>query len=149
MSSLAVILALAWVQAPAGPPPALQAVLERARPGDTVRVAAGVHAGGLVIDRPLVLLGEPGAVLDGGGRGTAVLVTADSVTLRGLTIRGGGGSLTDDEAAVKLVRCTGCVVEGNRIERSLHGIYLQDSRGVTVRGNAIEGDASQIGRAHV
>jgi nitrous oxidase accessory protein len=142
MSSLAVILALAWVQAPAPPRPSLQAALERARPGDTVRVGAGVHAASLVIDRPVVLLGEGGAVLDGGARGTAVLVTADSVTLRGFTIRGGGRSLSDDEAAVKLVRCTGCVIEGNRIERSLHGIYLQESCGVTVRGNAIEGDAS-------
>lgn len=113
-----------------------------ARPGDTVRVAAGVHRGALVVDRSVVLVAEPGAVLDAGGEGTAVTLAADSVVLRGFGIRESGRSLDADDAAVRVVECRGCRVVGNRVERSLHGIYLVRSHAVAVADNRIEGDAA-------
>jgi nitrous oxidase accessory protein len=116
------------------------AALAAARPGDTVRVAAGVYLGGLVVDRSVVLLGERGAVLDGEGRGTVVMVAADSVVLRGFVIRESGRSLDRDEAAVKVVRSAGSMVLENRIEDALHGIYLLEARGTVVAGNEIVGD---------
>jgi nitrous oxidase accessory protein len=116
------------------------AALEAARAGDTVRVAAGVYRGGLVVDRSVVLLGERGAVLDGEGRGTVVTVAADSVVLRGFVIRESGRSLDRDEAAVKVVRSVGTRVLENRIEEALHGIYLLEARGTVVAGNEIVGD---------
>lgn len=122
-----------------GDQPSLVRTLEVAGIGDTIRLAPGVHAGPIRIDRPLVLIGEPGAVLDGGGRGTTVTVEADSVEIRGLTLRGSGRSLDHDEAAVKLVRCSGCRVIDNRIERPLHGVYLLEASDVVVRGNVILG----------
>jgi nitrous oxidase accessory protein len=90
----------------------------------------------------VVLIGEPGAVLDGEGKGTVVTVDADSVEIRGFRLRHAGRSLTDDQAAVKLLRCIGCRVVGNRITEPLHGIYLLESADVEVIGNRIEGDAS-------
>lgn len=120
--------------------PTPAAALAVARPGDTIRVSAGVYRGALVVDRPVVLEGESGAVLDGGGEGTVVTLAADSVELRGFVIRNGGRSLDRDEAAVKLERCTGCAVVGNRIEDSAHGIYLLESRGATIAKNTITGD---------
>ena len=109
--------------------------------GDTIRVAAGIYTGALEVDRPVVLVGEPGAVLDGGGRGTVVTIVADSVELRGFRIRGSGRSLDHDEAAVKVVRCSGCRVIGNHISESLHGVYLLESNGTLVAGNVILGDS--------
>lgn len=111
-----------------------------ARAGDTIRVMAGTYAGPLVIDRRLTLLGAPGAVLDGRGRGTVVSVDADSVEIRGLTVRRSGLSLNKDEAAIKLLRCTGCVVSGNTIESSLHGVYVLSSHDVLISDNRITGD---------
>lgn len=115
--------------------------VDAAAAGDTVRVAAGIHVGRVVVDRPLVLLGEPGAVLDGGGRGTVVTVRADSVEIRGFRVRGGGRSLDEDEASIRLVRCRGCRVLDNRLERALHGIYLEESTGTEIGENVIEGDS--------
>lgn len=111
-----------------------------ARAGDTIRVAAGMYAGPFVIDRRLTLLGSAGAVLDGRGRGTVVSVDADSVEIRGFTVARSGLSLNKDEAAIKLLRCTGCVVSGNTIESSLHGIYLLSSHDVLISDNRITGD---------
>jgi nitrous oxidase accessory protein len=116
------------------------AALAAARPGDTVILAAGVHPGRLRIDRRVVVRGEPGAVLDGGGTGTVITVEADSVALIGLRIRGSGRSLDHDDAAIKLVRCTGCRVLENEISEPLHGIYLLESHGIELRGNRIVGD---------
>jgi nitrous oxidase accessory protein len=120
------------------------AALAAARAGDIVRVGAGVYRGGLVVDRRVVLIGEPGAILDGEGRGTVVTVTADSVELRGFLIRESGRSLDRDEAAVKVVRSVGARVVENRIEDALHGVYLLEARGTTIEGNEIVGDASLV-----
>jgi nitrous oxidase accessory protein len=118
--------------------------LAAARPGDTIYVPAGVHRGPIVIDRRLALIGAPGAVIDAEGRGTVLTMRADSAEVRGLTLRGGGISLNDDEAAIKIVRCTGCRVIDMRIVDALHGIYLQDARGVLLADNEIAGNARLV-----
>jgi len=111
-----------------------------ARAGDTIRVAAGTYGGPVTINRRMTLIGAPGAVLDGRGRGTVVSVDADSVEIRGFIVVRSGLALNQDEAAIKLLRCTGCVVSGNTIESSLHGIYLLSSHDVLIAGNRITGD---------
>jgi len=133
-------LALLLLAAQASSPPTVASRIANARPGDTLYVSTGVHRGPLVIDRSLVMIGESGAVIDGGGRGTVIEVHADSVELRGLTIRGGGISLNKDEASVKLVRCTGCRIVDTRIVDALHGIYLLESRDALLAGNEILGN---------
>lgn len=110
------------------------------RAGDTIRVAAGAYAGTFTVNRRLVLLGEPGATFDGRGRGTIVSIEADSVEIRGFALTRSGLSLNRDEAAIKLVRCTGCVVADNTIDLSLHGVYLFSSRDALITGNRITGD---------
>lgn len=50
----------------------------------TVRLAVGVHQGPLVLDHAQTVIGEEGAIVRGG-----ILVTADDVTVRDLTVRGG------------------------------------------------------------
>jgi len=116
------------------------AAVAAARAGDTVRVAPGVYRGSFVVDRRVVLVAERGAVLDGGGAGSVVTLAADSIEVTGFEIRNSGRSLDRDEAAVKVERCTGCRVIGNRISDSLHGIYLLESHGIAVLGNTIHGD---------
>jgi nitrous oxidase accessory protein len=119
------------------------AALQNARRGDTVFVAAGVYRGSLTVNQPTVLLGEPGAILDGEHEGTVLTVDSDSVEVRGFIIRRGGRSLDRDDAAVKLVRCEGCRVEGLRIAASLHGIYLLESSGIAIVNNVITGDTTR------
>ena len=77
----------------AAPDQPLQSLLDRARDGDVVELAPGEYYGSIRIDRSLVLNGRPGTVLDGGGAGNVVTVTAPDVTIRGVTVRGSGRDL--------------------------------------------------------
>jgi nitrous oxidase accessory protein len=120
--------------------PRLTSAIANARPGDTIRLRDGIHAGPLVVRVPgLTITGSPEAVVDGNRRGTVITVAADSVTLTGFMVRGSGRSMDRDEAAVKLDHCTGCVVRGLTVRDPLHGIYLLESHGITIADNDILG----------
>ncbi|HBK06875.1 MAG TPA: nitrous oxide reductase family maturation protein NosD, partial [Acetobacteraceae bacterium] len=54
----------------------LQAVLDRAQDGDVIELAPGEYKGAIRIDRRVVLAGQPGAVLAGGGAGNVVTVNS-------------------------------------------------------------------------
>jgi hypothetical protein len=56
-----------------------------------VHLAAGVHQGPLVISRREVLVGEPGAVVKGG-----IVIAANHVTIKNLSIVGGDNGITVD-----------------------------------------------------
>ena len=56
-----------------------------------VHLAAGVHQGPLVISRREVLVGTPGAVVRGG-----IVVAADGVTIKNLSVVGGENGITVD-----------------------------------------------------
>ncbi len=114
--------------------------LATARPGETIRLRDGIHAGPLVVQVPgLTIVGSRRAVVDGGRRGTVITVAADSVTLQGFTVRASGRSLDRDEAAVKLDHCNGCAVRRLVVRDPLHGIYLLESHGVSLEDNDILG----------
>ena len=116
------------------------AALEAARAGDTVRLGDGVHAGPLLVRvHRVTILGGVGAVVDGGRRGTTITVAADSVTLEGFTVRHSGRQMDQDDAAVKLARCTGCAVRRLVVREPLHGIYLLESHGIELEANDILG----------
>jgi nitrous oxidase accessory protein len=118
----------------------LQAVLDRALEGDVVRLEPGIYKGGIRIDRPLTLIGQPGAVLDGAGVGNVVTVTAPGVTVRGVTIKGSGLSLQTMDSGVFLEKSAErAVIDGNRFEGNLFGIYVHGAAGSRVERNVVEG----------
>ncbi|CAG1000910.1 putative ABC transporter binding protein NosD [Phycisphaerales bacterium] len=116
-----------------------------ARPGDTVVVPAGVHREHLRIDKPLKLVGEPGAILDGGQSGDIIDVTAPDVEIRGLTIRATGIDLDKENAAVR-VSAARVRIEDNVFEDVLFGIDLKEAPDAIIRGNRIGGKDLDIAR---
>lgn len=105
-----------------------------------VRVLPGVYREPTVVVRqPLTLLGDSGAVLDGEGERELLVVAADSVTVRGLTFRNTGTSQATDRAALRVVEAAGCLIDGNRFEATLFGIYLQRASYCLVRRNHLRG----------
>ena len=107
-------------------------------PPDTLRLAPGIHAGPLVISRPTVVLGEPGAVIRGSGRGSVVEITAPGTTLRGIRIEHSGWDVDHDDAGI-MVRADSVILEDVQLRDVLFGIYLRRVRGVSMRRIDIEG----------
>ncbi len=124
----------------AEPGASLQALVDAARPGDTIRLAPGRHAGPLRVDRPLSLVGERGAMLVGPGTGSVVTIAADDVRVEGLEITGSGRDLPAMDSAVLVTReARRAVVRGNRLLGNLFGVYLHGAAGSIVEANEIVG----------
>jgi len=83
----------------------------------SIRLAAGIHQGPLVLDHAQTVTGEPGAVVRGG-----ILITADDVTVRNVTVRGGEYGIDVDNA--DSVELEDVVVEG----ADLDGIHVRRSQ---------------------
>lgn len=117
---------------------ALAAAVAAARPGDVLRLEAGRHQGHLELTRPLTIEGLPGAVVEGGGTGSVLKVTAPDVAVRGLTIKGSGTRPTDFDAAIYVEQgATGFLAEDNILEGNLFGIVLHGADRAIVRRNRI------------
>lgn len=114
--------------------------IERAEPGDMLVLAPGKHRGSVTVDRPLTIVGETGSVVDGGGQGTVITVAAPDVVLRGLTVINSGEKLASEDSGIFVtVDGDGAIIEGNRLEENLIGIYLKGPENAVVRGNTIIG----------
>lgn len=118
----------------------LAAALARAAPGDVVVLAPGDHRGRILLDRPVGVEGEAGATLTGSGQGSVVTLRAPGSYVRGLAIRGSGGDLVAMDSGVFIEQsAVGALVEANRIEGNLYGVFLHGAPDAIVRGNVIVG----------
>ena len=105
---------------------------------DTLRLAPGIHQGPLVLERPTVVIGEPGAVLRGTGKGTVLEVRAAGSIVRGLRIERSGRDPDQYDAGV-LVAADSVQLENLVIRDVLFGVYVNKARGVTLRALDIAG----------
>jgi nitrous oxidase accessory protein len=117
----------------------ITAALEAAGPGDDIRVAAGVYQERLVLGFPVTIHGAPGAILDGAGQGTVILVKSGPSVIRGLTIRASGDSLLGEDAAIRVDGAPGSTIEHNRISDALFGILAVGSPRTTITDNHVLG----------
>ena len=125
---------LAATAAQAGLP--LQPWLDTALPGAVIRLPAGTYDGPAVISKPITLDGNGQVVIDAGGHGTVLTVHASNVTLRGLTLRGSGGSHDALDGGL-MVEGDNNLIENNVVEDVLFGISLHKTRDSVLRGNRI------------
>jgi nitrous oxidase accessory protein len=117
----------------------LQHALDQASDGD-VLILRGDHAGPLKIERKLTLEGEGGATVTGPGKGSVITVIAPETVVRGLTVRGSGRDLERMDAGIFVEQtASGAIIESNRLEGNLYGIYLHGAQNSVARGNVIVG----------
>ncbi|WP_322814946.1 right-handed parallel beta-helix repeat-containing protein [Chloroflexus sp.] len=117
--------------------------LAAAPAGAIIEILPGIQIGQWVIDRPLTLRGRHGAVLDGGGSGTTLTITASNVHVQGLNFQRTGMQPVD---VAILVHAYAVTIESNRFERFMRGITIGDGAGVNgdaaytiVRNNTLVG----------
>lgn len=128
-----------FVVSPAGPYISITAALQAAQAGDVIAVHGGTYPA-LVVDKSVTLVGVNWPVIDGGGQGTAVQITAPGVVLRGFEVRGSGDEPDRDHSGI-IVSASDVVVEGNRLAEVLFGVFVAQADRVIVRGNDITGKA--------
>lgn len=119
---------------------ALAKAMQTTGAGGELRLAPGTHSGPVVIDRALTLACEPGAVIDGGGTGSVITVTAPGATVQGCIIRGSGSSHQTIDSGIQMTKdATGAQVLDNRIEGNLYGVDIHGARNSLVARNTIVG----------
>lgn len=130
----------AWAATVEVPPGPLAPVVAAAAPGDVLRLAPGRHLGPVVIDKPLAIEGQPGAVVDGGGHGRVIQVSAPDVTIRAVDVTGSGLDLEAMDAGIFLDKAAvRAVVADNRVLDNLVGVYVWGAADARVEGNTIVG----------
>jgi hypothetical protein len=128
----------------------LFAAVTAAIPGSEIRVCAGVWQENVGIPHALTLVSQEGAavtIIDGGGVGPALAVSAGEVTITGFTLTngqsfgfGGGLSVTGTE----LVTVEDCLITGN-VSTDGAGIYAYAGAQLVVTGTEISGNTGGIG----
>lgn len=121
-------------------PGVLAAAVAAASPGDRLVLAPGLYDGPVVIDRPLTIQGEPGAVIDGQGKGSVLTLTAPDVTVTGLAIRHSGTNGSAIDSGVRILKgADRARVTDNVLTDNLHGIDIHGGRDALVSANHIIG----------
>ena len=117
-------------------------------PGETVVLEAGLYPGPWEITAPGVrLVARPGAVLDAGGKGSALILAAMGIQVEGLEVRnvGPNDDFYEPDAAVVLYQCEGCVVRGLRARGVTGGIRVERSNRARVENTQLIGTGKAPG----
>jgi len=118
----------------------LDAAIGTASAGDILRLQAGVYSGPVNIDRAITLSGIAASVIDAGGQGRVITIAAPDVVIRGVTVRGSGTRLDIEDSGI-FVTADGdrALIEANRLQGNLIGVYLKGPDDAVVRDNVIVG----------
>lgn len=156
MKRIAVILLLGLLTMPVGSAlagddaqphaalPPLQPLIDATEEGGELRPPPGVYAGPVVINKPMTLDGNGEVTIDGGGKGTVLLIQTNGAKVRGLRLTNSGSSHNDIDSGIQ-VRGRYNVISDNVIDNSLFGVDLQQSDNNIVRRNRISSKPYDLG----
>ncbi len=118
----------------------IQEAIDAAGIGNTVYVFSGTYYEHVLINKSISLIGESNdtTVIDGGGDGSTVTVTADWVNVSGFTLTQNPLAYEWDIRGIDVISVQGCVLTDNVITRSAYNIHLFDSDGCTISNNVVE-----------
>lgn len=123
----------------------LSEALHSAKDGDTLKLTGSTYKGNFVIDRNITIIGigdnDVMPVLDGGGRGTVVTITADNVVIENLEIINSGGKSTLNTIwgnAGVLVDANHVTLRRLKIVSNDWGIVMRGGKGSLVEASLIE-----------
>ena len=121
----------------------LQAAIDQAQDGDTLRLAAGTYTGKIIINKPLTLEGSDkrDAIIQGDRTGRTISVMAPNVTIKHITVTKSGISLPNMDAGIFLDKAADAahIVENNILDNSV-GVYLWGAPNALVERNTIIGN---------
>ena len=115
--------------------------IKMAQPHDTLLVQSGAYnENGLIIDKPLTLLGIGRPVIDGEGQGEIIGIHSDSVTISGMHIKNVGVSHTKDFAAIHVRESDYLQLTDNILTNVFFGMLIEKSANGRIEGNEVSGE---------
>lgn len=122
----------------------LQAAYDQASPYDTLLIKEGVYeAIGFEISKPLTIIGETDAVLDGKGQSYILKILSDEVHVSNLRLINAGRSYTKDYAAIYISRSNHFSIVGNTIIDPFFGVLIEKSHYGLIAENKVESDRTR------
>lgn len=129
----------------------LQALIDAAAAGSLVEVPYGIYRGAVTIDKPLHLKGladEHGQrpIIDGGGEGTVLTITAAETTVQGFAIRASGNVIDREDGGIVVEHADNVRLLDNQLDDVLYGIRGVEANGLQLIDNQIRGKDLHIAR---
>lgn len=119
--------------------PSLQAAISRAEAGDVIEVPLGLWPGSARVDKPVSIRGL-GGTIDGGGKGSVLVVESAGVVIEGLTVTNSGYDVGKSDACIYLAAsATNAVVRNNELVDCAFGIWVHETPGARLEDNHILG----------
>jgi nitrous oxidase accessory protein len=116
--------------------------IAKAIAGDTVLIYEGVYKeGGIVLEKPVCLLGVNFPVLDGEKKYEILTIRASGAVVQGILFQHSGRSSYMDIAAVRIADCRYVTVQNNRFEFTFFGIYSEHVTACSILNNQLTSDA--------
>jgi nitrous oxidase accessory protein len=123
----------------------LEVALDAVEPGGRIEVRGGVYRTSMVIDKPVELIGIDDPVIDGGGEGTVIFISADDVTIEGFVVRSSGSDLHRENAGIS-IEGKSATISNSRVEDVLFGIYLKFADDARIIDNVVVSKPLDIAR---
>jgi parallel beta-helix repeat protein len=119
----------------------IQDAINNAKAGDTILVYSGIYYENVVVDKSVTLKGLGYPIVDAGGEGNAIRLTADGITLVGFTATNSG--ILFVIAAGIMVTSNNNSITGNNACNNGEGIRLTySSNNNTITGNNVSNNSN-------
>ena len=112
----------------------VQWAIDNATAGETIIVRDGTYYENVVVDKQLNLTGIGMPVVDAGGNGTAITVSADGCVIDGFYVTGSGWKWESD-AGIKVTSNNNVIINNTASSNNWGGIRLDYSSNCTLTGN--------------
>jgi len=114
----------------------IQAAIDAASPGDTIKVTHGTYYEHLILDKELLLEGENEntTIIDGNEVGDVIYITASNATVSGFTIQRSGRNFN---SGIRLQSSSNSVITGNIITNNEWGMWLENTVDNFISGNFV------------
>ena len=116
----------------------IKEAIKVAKDGDEILIKKGVYKEhNIVINKPISLIGEEGAIIDGQNVGGILIFETNKFKIKGLKIINVGASYTVEYAAIKVIKGIDFMIENCILENVYFGILIEKSKRGIIRNNKI------------
>jgi nitrous oxidase accessory protein len=113
--------------------------VKNAKAGDIIKIRKGIYKeSGIEIDKPLSVISEENAVVDGDMKGHIFIISADNVTIKGLTLKNVPVSYTREFSAVYANGIQHFRFLSNTMDNVFFGYLVEKSHKGIIEGNRIK-----------